>query len=111
MITRMRKPIKVALIAALVPEFACLLIVMSNPEGLPNDASALERFLAHGVEIVHWPARFLIPLFNVLGASGLAFLVKLALIFAIGYLEWAVLICAILYVACFVARISVPPNA
>jgi len=107
----MRKPIKVALIAALPLEFACLWFLARNFEGLPSDAGALERILDYGVEIVHWPAKLLIPLFNVLVGSQSTPLVRIALISLVGYLDWAILIFAILYGVRFFTRTSAPPKA
>jgi hypothetical protein len=107
----MKKPIKVALIAALPLEFACLLMAGSNIKGLPSDASVLERFLYDVMGIMHWPAKILEPLLRLAGDSQLAFWVLIALIFVIGYLDWAALIAAILYGFRFLMRSSVPPQA
>jgi hypothetical protein len=107
----MRKPIGIALIAALPLEFACLWFLARNFEGLPSDAGALERFLDFGVEIVHWPAKLLISLFNALAGSQSTPLVRIALISLVGYLDWAILICAIFYGIRFLIRTSAPPQA
>jgi hypothetical protein len=107
----MKKPIKVALIAALPLEFACLLMAGSNIKGLPSDASVLERFLYDVMGIMHWPAKILEPLLRLAGDSQLAFWALIALIFVIGYLDWAALIAAILYGFRFLMRSSVPPQA
>ena len=107
----MKKPIKVALIAALPLEFACLLMAGSNIKGLPSDASVLERFLYDVMGIMHWPAKILEPLFRLTGDSQHAFWILIALIFVIGYLDWAALIAAILYGVRFLMRPSAPPQA
>jgi hypothetical protein len=107
----MRKPAIVALIAALPLEFACLLMAVSNIKGLPSDAIALERFLWDVMSIMHWPAKVLEPLFKRIGDSRPAFWVLIALIFVIGYLDWAALIAAILYGVRFLMRSRVLPQA
>ncbi|HKN20644.1 MAG TPA: hypothetical protein VJX73_04465 [Terracidiphilus sp.] len=107
----MRKPIKVALIAALPLEFACLLMAGSNIKGLPSDAGVLERFLYGVMGIMHWPAKILEPLLRLTGDSQLAFWVLIAFIFVIGYLDWAALIAAILYGVRFLMRSSASPHA
>jgi hypothetical protein len=108
----MRKPIIiVALIAALPLEFACLLMAGANLKGLPSDAGALERFLYDVVGIMHGPAKILEAFFKVAGESQHAFWVLIALIFVIGYLDWAALIAAILYAVRFLMRASALPQA
>jgi hypothetical protein len=107
----MRKPVRVTLIAALPVEFACLLMEGANIKGLPSDASAFKRLLYDVMSIMHWPAKILEPLLRLTGDSHLAFWVLIALIFVIGYLDWAALIAAILYGVRFFMRTSAPPQA
>jgi hypothetical protein len=107
----MTKPVKVALIAALPLEFACLLMAGSNIKGLPSEASALERFIYDVMSVMHWPAKILEPLLRLAGDSQLAFWVLIAVVFVIGYLDWAALIAAILYGVRFFVRTSAPPQA
>lgn len=107
----MRKPIRIALIAALPLEFVCLLMAGANIKGLPPDASALERFLFDVMCVMHWPAKILEPLFKLAGVSQHPFWILIALIFVIGYLDWAALIAAILCGVRFLMRESAPPQA
>ena len=106
-----KKPIVIALVAALPLEFVCILIAGSTFKGLPSHASVLERFLYDAVCFMHWPAKILEPLVKLAGDSQHAFLVLIALIFAIGYLDWAALIAALLYGIRFLKRASAPPQA
>lgn len=107
----MRKPIRIALIAALPLELACVLMAGSNIKGLPADAGALERLLYDVMSIMHWPAKILEPWFKLAGDSPPAFRVLIVLIFVIGYLDWAALITAILYGVRFLMRTSASPQA
>jgi hypothetical protein len=107
----MRKQIRIALIVALPLEFACLLMAGTNIKGLPSDAGPFQRFLYDFVSIMHWPAKILEPLFRLTGDSQHAFWILIALIFVIGYLDWAALIAAILYGVRFLMRPSAPPQA
>jgi hypothetical protein len=103
-----RKPIKIALIAALPLEFASVLVAGSNIKGLPSDAGILERFLYYGVGFMHWPGLLLGPLFKALYGDSLIVLV--VQIFVGGYLGWAILIAAILYGVRFLTRTDAPPQ-
>jgi hypothetical protein len=106
-----KKPIAIALIAALPLEVACVLTAGANIKGLPSDASTLQQFLYDVMCIMHWPAKILEPLFKMAGDSQLAFFILIALIFVIGYLDWAALIAALLYGIRFLKRASAPPQA
>ncbi len=107
----MKSPIRIALIAALPLEAACLFEAGRTIKGLPADASFAERFFYDVMAIVHWPARILEPFFKIAGDSRPMFLILIALIFVIGYLDWAVVVAAILYGVRFLAGSGAPPQA
>jgi hypothetical protein len=104
-----RKPVKIALIAALPLEFASLGFLAGNFKGLPSDAGILERILYYGVGFIHWPGRLLGALFKIIYGDSVFVLV--VQIFVGGYLGWAILIAAILYGVRFLKRTSAPPQA
>jgi hypothetical protein len=96
------KPIKVALIAAAPLEIASLVVGLSGGGGikgptLDSDTPSWLQLIAHGAWIMHLPGAYLLPLVIHIGDSTLVILFGILLLLLSGYLDWVLLVSAILY--------------
>lgn len=93
----MTKPIRFALFAALPLEFANLLIAGGSIKRVATDPTTIHRFLSTEAGMMHLPLGYLLPL--VLKAGNPQHAVYLAALWLLisGYVDWALLIVAIIY--------------
>ena len=96
--TGMAKGIKAALIVAVPTEVISLCFALQGTiKGPPSGMSPVNHLLYNGAWIMHWWFRYLVPLVFKIGDEKLAFPLAGLTLFFIGYLDWALLIAAILF--------------
>jgi hypothetical protein len=105
------RPIKIALLAALLAEAltdALDGIAGETIKGIPSNASSLDKIISCGWGIMHWQlgylVHYLLPLALRFGGEGLALLFAAVSFFLVGYVNWVLLIAAILYGSQFLSR-------
>lgn len=103
----MRKPLAVALVAALPIELFNLAIGVGNFKGLSVDSSPLVRFLYYESEFVHWPAS-IIPTWAPMNHIVLSIALTLAKLAIFGYVDTVILVLAVFYGVRFVVGKRLP---
>jgi hypothetical protein len=93
----MTKPIRFALIAALPLEFANLLLAGGSIVGHATGAPPFHRFFSTEAGIMHLPLGYLLPLILKAGSGQVVIHFAAFWLLLSGYVDWAVLIIAIIY--------------
>jgi hypothetical protein len=103
-ITNMTKPIRFALIAALPLEFANLLLAGGSIQGLATGGISFHHFLSTEAGIMHLPLAYLLPLILKAGSGQVVIHFAAFWLLLSGYVDWAVLLVAIVYAYRYLTR-------